>query len=107
MFAALHTVHVTELLAFVAFDAAAAKAYADAQDNEHQCCVSEVEELPLVDNYGFCCDRSEAGVLFPWIAHVDPSVAHNMLTLPFYMTASERDRFELAEDIAYWQARAQ
>lgn len=33
-----------------------------------------IDELPLVDNYGFTCQRKDAGLLFPWLGNIKPEV---------------------------------
>jgi hypothetical protein len=60
-----------EAAIFVAFDRAAAKAFAECVDDENQCEITEITECALIDNYGFPCGRSDAGFLFPWLADVD------------------------------------
>jgi hypothetical protein len=63
------TVHDDHVI-FVGFDRAAADAVAHEANEEVQCEIAEVDELPLIDNYGFACARKEAGFLFPWLAKV-------------------------------------
>lgn len=64
-----------EHIVFVGFDAAAALDYADAENNEAECEILRVEELPLVDNFGFPCERKEAGFVAPWLAKVSDACA--------------------------------
>jgi hypothetical protein len=52
---------------YVAFDCQEAQRFAKAENDEVQCEIYFVEELPLIDNYGFPCARKDAGFLFPWL----------------------------------------
>lgn len=89
--ASIYPVLVCEVVAFVAFDHSAATAFANREDDWHRCAVSEIDELVLVDNFGFPCQIKDAGFLFPWLADVTPETALWMLTAQNVMSEAERE----------------
>jgi hypothetical protein len=48
---------------FIAFDAAAAREFADAENAEVECEIMEVHEVVLVDDFGFHCRPADKAVL--------------------------------------------
>lgn len=52
---------------YVAFDKQEADRFALAENDEVECEIYFVDELALIDNYGYPCERKEAGFLFPWL----------------------------------------
>lgn len=57
-------------IVFVGLDRAAAEAFAKEENDEVQCEILTVDEVALVDNYGFPCQRNETRFVAPWIADV-------------------------------------
>jgi hypothetical protein len=90
----LYTVAVNDLIIFVAFDNAEAQPRRRHRRRLASCGVSEIDELPLVDHYGFLCAPRTPASLFPWLADVKPEIADVFLTAPYVMSEAERERRE-------------
>ena len=92
MVQAIHTVsYDSDAIVYVAFSRGAAADFIATEQREWENENAEyleamggaelpfnTDELPLVDNYGFPCQISDAGILFPWLRNVKPEV------MPFY-----------------------
>jgi hypothetical protein len=57
-------------IVFIALDREAADQFAQTENDEVQCEILTVDEVALVDNYGYPCQRREARFVAPWIADV-------------------------------------
>ena len=86
-------------IVYIAFTAQAAQDFIANSNNEHNneygeiygCCDLPLyaDEIPLVDNYGFPCQRSEASFIAPWLCHV--SIEAIRFYCPEYQARKDRE----------------
>jgi hypothetical protein len=102
----LHTVSfLGETILFVAFDHEAAAQFARTVDDDCECEVTEINEFALVDNYGYPCQRKDAGFLFPWMATVTPENAEWFAKEVVPMSPAEMTAWEKADAARYWDEK--
>jgi hypothetical protein len=103
---ALHPVSfLGETILFVAFDHEAAAKFAETVDNDCECAVTEITELALIDNYGFPCQRKDAGFLYPWLGTVTKENMEWYAKEEVPMSPAEMTAWEKADAARYWDER--